>query len=141
MVTGVTARDLPRLICDEPEYCFGTLSNTNDVPHTFVLANEGEAPLAIYRVQTDCGCTRVRLEDKIIHPGEQIAVQVRLILKGRAGHQHKRVTIVSNDPDHSRPGHPLPEPLGRGRGRGIRRNAPSSRSPQAGGNRYARAAE
>ena len=102
MITGVTARDLPRLICDEPEFCFGTLSNTNDVPHTFVLANEGEAPLAIYRVQTDCGCTRVRLEDKIIHPGEQITVQVRLILKGRAGGQHKRVTIESNDPDHPR---------------------------------------
>ena len=102
LTAGAHARDLPRLICDEPEYCFGTPSNTNDVPHTFVLANEGEAPLAIYRVQTDCGCTRVRLEDKIIHPGEQIAVQVRLILKGRAGHQHKRVTIVSNDPDHSR---------------------------------------
>ena len=96
------ARDLPRLICDEPEYCFGTLSNTNDVPHTFVLANEGAAPLAIYRVQSDCGCTRVRLKDKIIHPGEQIAVQVRLILKGRAGRQHKRVTIVSNDPDQPR---------------------------------------
>ena len=102
MVTGVTARDLPRLICDEPEYCFGILSNTNDVPHTFVLANEGEVPLAIYRVQSDCGCTRVRLEDKIIHPGEQTTVQVRLVLKGRAGRQHKRVTIVSNDPDQPR---------------------------------------
>ncbi|MCX6991746.1 MAG: DUF1573 domain-containing protein [Kiritimatiellaeota bacterium] len=102
MAALVTARDLPRLICDEPEYCFGTLSNTNDVPHTFVLANEGDAPLAIYRVQTDCGCTHVRLEDKIIHPGEQITVQVRLILKGRAGGQHKRVTIESNDPDHPR---------------------------------------
>lgn len=96
------ARDLPRLVCDEPEYCFGTLSNTSDVPHTFVLANEGEAPLVIYRVQADCGCTRVRLEDKIIQPGEQIAVQVQLILKGRAGGQHKRVTIESNDPDQPR---------------------------------------
>ncbi|MFH1968701.1 MAG: DUF1573 domain-containing protein [Verrucomicrobiota bacterium] len=102
MAALATARDLPRLICDEPEYCFGTLSNTNDVPHTFVLANEGEAPLAIYRVQTDCGCTRVRLKDKIIHPGEQATVQVRLILKGRAGGQHKRVMIDSNDPDHPR---------------------------------------
>jgi len=96
------ARDRPRLICDEPEYCFGTLSNTNDVPHTFVLANEGAAPLAIYRVQSDCGCTRVRLEDKLIHPGEQTTVQARLILKGRSGHQHKRVTIESNDPDQPR---------------------------------------
>ncbi|MDP2990115.1 MAG: DUF1573 domain-containing protein [Kiritimatiellota bacterium] len=102
MAALVTARDRPRLICDEPEYCFGTLSNTNDVPHTFVLANEGAVPLAIYRVQADCGCTRVRLEDKIIHPGEQTTVQVRLILKGRAGGQHKRVTIESNDPDQPR---------------------------------------
>jgi len=31
-----------------------------------------------------------------------MAGQGRLILKGGAGHQHKRVTIVSNDPDHSR---------------------------------------
>jgi hypothetical protein len=96
------ARDLPRLICDEPEYCFGTLSNTNDVPHTFVLANEGEAPLAIYRVQSDCGCALVRLEDKIIHPGEQITVKVWLSLKGRAGRQHHRVLIESNDPDNPR---------------------------------------
>ncbi|MBU4366849.1 MAG: DUF1573 domain-containing protein, partial [Verrucomicrobia bacterium] len=55
-----------------------------------------------YRVQSDCGCTRVRLKDKIIHPGEQTTVQVRLILKGRAGGQHKRVTIESNDPDQPR---------------------------------------
>jgi len=102
MAAGVTARDLPRLICAEPEYCFGTLSNTNEVPHTFVLVNEGMAPLVIYRVQTDCGCTLVRLRDKIIHPGEQTTVQVWLALKGRAGNQHKRVTIVSNDPDHPR---------------------------------------
>lgn len=102
MVTVGQTRDLPRLICDEPEYCFGALSNTNDVPHTFVLANEGAAPLVIYRVQSDCGCTRVRLEDKLIHPGEQITVQVCLMLKGRAGGQHKRVTIESNDPDHPR---------------------------------------
>jgi len=102
-VTAIAhARDLPRLICNEPEYYFGTLSNTNDVPHTFVLANEGAAPLAIYRVQSDCGCARVRLKDKIVHPGEQTTVQVRLILKGRAGGQHKRVTIESNDPDHPR---------------------------------------
>jgi len=102
VISGATARDLPRLICDEPEYCFGTLSNTNDVPHTFVLANEGAAPLVIYRVQSDCGCARVRLEDNIIHPGEQIAVETRLILKGRSGAQHKRVTIESNDPDQPR---------------------------------------
>ena len=75
-IAGAHARDLPRLICDEPEYCFGTLSNTNDVPHTFVLANEGAVPLVIYRVQSDCGCARVRLEDKIIHPGGQVAVEV-----------------------------------------------------------------
>lgn len=99
---GAHARDLPRLICDEPEYCFGTLSNTNEARCIFVLANEGEADLDIYRVQTDCGCTLVRLENKLIHPGEQITVQVRFILAGRAGHQHKRVTIVSNDPDYPR---------------------------------------
>lgn len=103
LVTGAAfahARDLPRLICDEPEYCFGVLGNTNDVLHAFVLANEGDAPLFIYRVQSDCGCNRVRLKDGIIHPGEQTTVQMRLILQGRAGKQHKRVTIESNDPDH-----------------------------------------
>jgi len=101
MVAGSAAhaRDLPHLICDESEYCFGTLSNTNEARRTFVLANEGEANLNIYNVRTDCGCTLVRLENKIIHPGEQITVQVRLVLKGRAGHQHKRVTITSNDHD------------------------------------------
>lgn len=96
------ARALPRLICAEPEYCFGTLSNTNEVPHTFTLVNAGAAPLVIYRVQPDCGCTLVRLKDKIIPPGEQSTVQVWLALKGRAGNQHKRVIIVSNDPEHPR---------------------------------------
>ncbi|MDD5677731.1 MAG: DUF1573 domain-containing protein [Kiritimatiellae bacterium] len=99
---ALRAGDLPRLICDEPEYCFGTLSNTSDVPHTFVLANEGDANIDIYRVQNDCGCILVRLENRIIHPGEQIAVKVRFILAGRAGRQHKRVTIISNDPDQPR---------------------------------------
>lgn len=95
-------RDLPSLICDEPEYCFGTLGNTNEVRHFFTLVNEGEVPLNIFKVRSDCGCMLVRLEDNKIYPGEQITVQARLVLKGRSGRQHKRISIESNDPDEPR---------------------------------------
>ncbi|MBI2438128.1 MAG: DUF1573 domain-containing protein, partial [Lentisphaerae bacterium] len=55
LVTGpARAEGLPLLVCNEPEYHFGALSNTNEVPHTFVLANEGDAPLTISRVHPDC---------------------------------------------------------------------------------------
>ncbi|MBI2438072.1 MAG: DUF1573 domain-containing protein [Lentisphaerae bacterium] len=98
MTGPARAEGLPLLVCNEPEYHFGALSNTNEVPHTFVLANEGDAPLTISRVHPDCGCTLVRLEREIIPPGDEITVQVRLILKGRSGSQHKRITIESDDP-------------------------------------------
>ncbi|MBI2441126.1 MAG: DUF1573 domain-containing protein [Lentisphaerae bacterium] len=98
----VRADGLPLLICNAPDYHFGALSNTNEVPHTFVLANEGDAPLAILRVHPDCGCTLVRLEREVIPPGDEITLPVRLILKGRSGPQHKRITIESNDPDQPR---------------------------------------
>lgn len=92
----------PRLVCDEPEHFFGSLDNTRHVDHEFILRNEGDEPLEIFRVRTACGCMATRLDSERISPGGETALRVRLSLKGRDGKQRHRVTVKSNDRERPR---------------------------------------
>jgi hypothetical protein len=99
---AATNAPVPRIACDEPTYHFGDAENTDTIKHTFVLKNEGDAPLQINRVRPACGCTVAKLSSKLIRPGEQAEVSTSLSLKGRRGHQRKSITVESNDPQTRR---------------------------------------
>jgi hypothetical protein len=92
----------PRIACDEPTYNFGEMDNSQVVEHTFILRNEGDLSLEIKRAHASCGCTVARLADKMVPPGKQTELIAKLRLKGRNGHQKKRITVESNDPDTPR---------------------------------------
>ena len=87
----------PRLVCDEPVYDFGTMDNSQDVEHTFVLRNEGDLTLEIKNVRVSCGCTVADTSEKMVKPGTETMIKTRLSLKGRSGPQHKNITVESND--------------------------------------------
>ena len=96
--SSISGYAAPKLACDEPEYQFGELDSSETVKHNFVIRNEGDEPLKITRVRTDCGCTLARLKDKTLAPGEQTTLLSTLSLKGRHGKQRKRITLETNDP-------------------------------------------
>jgi hypothetical protein len=88
----------PKLACPEPEFSFGALTNTREVIHEFVIRNEGDAPLEIYRVKLPCGCMLLRLLDNKLEPGEQTILRARFPLKDLSGSLRKRIILFTNDP-------------------------------------------
>ena len=87
----------PRLVCAEPVYRFGTVSNQVAVEHTFLLRNDGSAAVHIGRVMASCGCVVPVLDRKDIPPGEQAGLRTTLSLTGRQGPQRRVVHVMSND--------------------------------------------
>ena len=89
----------PNLVLVEPVFEFGEVDNSETVTHTFVLRNEGDAPLEISDVKPDCGCTTADAKQRTVAPGEETELTASLKLAGRYGALRKRVRIFSNDPD------------------------------------------
>jgi len=83
----------------EPAFDFGEVENDQKVVHNFTVKNAGDEPLEISEVKTTCGCTVAELEVKSLAPGQETTVGVTFNLKGKQGPQHKRITVLSNDPD------------------------------------------
>lgn len=88
----------PVIVCDQPAYEFGNADPAVPVQHTFLIANKGDAPLAIRRVQPSCGCTTAQISQTNINPGETATLPAQVNLQGRSGAQEKHIAIESNDP-------------------------------------------
>lgn len=90
------------LACKEATYDFGTRDNSESVQHTFVIANTGNAPLVISKVQPSCGCTVANLTKDHLNPGDEAFLTATLSLTGQKGRMHKSITLESNDPKEPR---------------------------------------
>ncbi len=88
----------PRLVCYEQNYDFGKRNRTDTVKHSFVVKNEGNAPLIIRRVKPFCRCTVGKLSKNVLQPDEEVTIHVQLVLYGLSGVVHKKILIESNDP-------------------------------------------
>lgn len=96
---ATTADKNPVLACKNPVCDFGTLDNAKPFEHTFVLWNEGNAPLEISRVRFCCGVSGA-LAQKVVAPGTNTTLSVKFSLIGRVGKQLKNIYVHSNDPAH-----------------------------------------
>jgi hypothetical protein len=54
----------------EKFFDFGSISATQIVQHTFVIANTGSSPLLIRRAATTCGCTQAEFSAAVIPAGK-----------------------------------------------------------------------
>ena len=88
----------PKIVCDEPIYDFGTMSNAGFIEHDYPIRNEGTLSLEIQNVHASCGCTAVKPSQNVIPPGGTAAISARLDLRGRTGFQQKTITVQCNDP-------------------------------------------
>lgn len=86
----------PQIVFKETSYDFGKVSIGKDVSHTFTFTNEGDAPLKINKVETDCGCTVLEYDKETIKPGETGRIKVIFDTSGFFGNQKKVIRVYSN---------------------------------------------
>jgi hypothetical protein len=94
----------PSISLSEETYNFGAIGPTDIVERTFVVRNNGEAPLTISRAYTTCGCTTADISASTIPPGK--VATVKLIFDAgfhdTAGQTVRRGLIIeNNDPNSS----------------------------------------
>ncbi|OYT74378.1 MAG: hypothetical protein CFK49_08705 [Armatimonadetes bacterium JP3_11] len=88
----------PKIKIEPMEYDFGEITQGAVVKHTFIIKNEGDAPLEI-AARPSCGCVTPYF-DKVIEPGKEGKIEAELRSAGFRGAQVKTIQVTSNDPDY-----------------------------------------
>lgn len=94
----------PRIVVPEMRYDFGRIGPQDVVERTFLVRNEGQAPLTISRAYTTCGCTIAEFSSSVIPPGKVATVRVVFDagFHDTAGQTVSRgIIIENNDPNQS----------------------------------------
>jgi uncharacterized protein (DUF58 family) len=91
--------DGPSMSIDKDVYDYGTIKKNSNGTATFVITNNGSAPLIIENAKGSCGCTVPEWPRKPIAPGESETMLVKYDTK-RVGPINKSVTIKCNDPEN-----------------------------------------
>jgi len=96
MVLSAWAAPVVRV--DQPEHDFGTILQGENVRHVFTFANQGNAPLAVEKVTSSCGCTAALASAKLLAPGESGEIQASFDSARFRGPVKKTVYLYTNDP-------------------------------------------
>ena len=89
------------LTFDKLVHAFGELGSGEEVACRFGFTNTGTAPLLIREVKAGCGCTNVKYPQKPVKPGDSGSVEITFNTRGRNGHQHQNVVVLSNAEEQS----------------------------------------
>ena len=88
----------PRVEFPEKSFDFGTIYQGEDVSHTFVFRNTGNAPLKIEKVRSTCGCAPALPAKRELAPGEESAIEVTFRAGLMRGRITKHILVDTNDP-------------------------------------------
>lgn len=92
-----SAESAPGIRFDSDVFDFGDITADTIRSHSFVLTNDGTAPLVISRVYSSCGCTTAAHPKEPVMPGDTARIVVTFNPAGRsAGSFTKLVRIQSN---------------------------------------------
>ena len=97
---GTAAGAAPRVVVPQTTYDFGKGFEDRVLSHTFILKNEGNAPLKVEDVDPDCACT-VADYDRDIPPGGEGRIILTIKPYSVMRDFLKKATVKLNDP--SRP--------------------------------------
>jgi hypothetical protein len=95
----------PAILIPEKTYNFDSIGPKDVVERTFIIRNNGEAPLTISRAYTTCGCTTAEISASVIPPGK--VAEITLVFdagfhEDTSGQTVRRGLIIeSNDPRQS----------------------------------------
>ncbi len=90
-----------KLVCDDPVFNFGMVDQSAVITNVFTVRNEGDLSFMLKYVHTSCGCTRGRMDKRIIGPGETAkltAVYKAIRRKGTQKKSLKLIPLHSNEP-------------------------------------------
>ena len=97
----VAAVDLPSIAVDKLEDDYGDVYAGRQVEKRFVVANTGQAPLALESIETTCGCTTAVAKKTKLDPGEKTEIVVTYDTTDlNAGKTTQAVRINTNVPSH-----------------------------------------
>lgn len=94
----------PAILVPERSYNFGSIGAQDVVERTFIIRNNGEAPLTISRAYTTCGCTTAEISASVIPPGKvaEVTLTFDAGYHETAGQTVRRGLIIeNNDPRQS----------------------------------------
>lgn len=77
-------------------YDFGTITDGEKVEYSYRFKNTGTTPLMVVSATASCGCTVPEKPEKPILPGETGYIKVVFNSAGRAGTNHKDITVIAN---------------------------------------------
>ncbi|MBN2481983.1 MAG: DUF1573 domain-containing protein [Bacteroidales bacterium] len=103
--SGLTGEELsqsPLASFDDAVFNFGVIGEEQPVSHDFILTNLGKNDLYIRKISASCGCTAVQPETKMVKPGASARITAVFDPKGQGGNQKKAITVITNDPKHSK---------------------------------------
>lgn len=75
---------------------FGKVMQGEEIAYTFTFENKGKSDLVIKDVQTSCGCTVPKYEQKPVAPGKTGTVELVFNTAGRSGVVKKTARVISN---------------------------------------------
>lgn len=95
--TGLAAIG-PKTLLSQNTRDFGIVSEDVELAHTFVIQNDGDAPLEVTYIDPDCACTAADY-DKQIPPGGQGKISLKIKPFSVIGQFAKRTKVYTNDPE------------------------------------------
>jgi len=87
----------PAIYFPETQHDFGQVNEGNIVEYIFKFVNNGSSVLKIDDIKTSCGCTAALVSNKVLEPGQEGTLEVKLDTKNRTGKMSRTITIKSND--------------------------------------------
>lgn len=85
-----------KLILSTSTYDFGDVTEGETVSTKVILENQGDIPLIINDVKTQCGCTTTKVSNDPILPSNSQEIEIYFDSSDKHGFVRKSVTFVSN---------------------------------------------
>ncbi len=95
-IDTVSAARKPTLDFTDTVHNFANIHQGESVTHDFTFVNNGKTPLIINNASGSCGCTVPVYPHDPVAPGKSGVIKVTFNSAGKAGHQEKSVTLVTN---------------------------------------------
>ncbi len=72
-------------------------ANEREVEVEFRFRNEGDVPVGIVDLVSNCDCTTMEVNKRIYGPGEKGTMTVRVAIEGRSGLQEMAMAVITDD--------------------------------------------
>lgn len=98
LAQGATAKTQAQVL-DPYTFDFGKVREGEISSHVFALRNDSGKNLDIKDINTSCGCTVSKIDNKHLKPGESALIEIRFDSKGYSGAVQQFVYVTTNSLD------------------------------------------